>query len=75
MERRFRNNVSIRPNKNKKLAKVEIDWIRTTTIETRNVYRFGTAKKIIVPAGQRRHTVKKVRSPGNKIPMHYAYKN
>ena len=53
VERRSRNNVSIKPNKNKELAKIEVDWIRTATIETRNVYRFWATKKIIVLAGQR----------------------
>ena len=37
VERRFHKNVSIKPNKDNKLAKVEVDWIRTTTIETGHV--------------------------------------
>ena len=66
VERRFCKNVSIKPNKNNKLAEVEVDWIRTTTIETRHVYSFGAAKKIVVLEGQRSHTVKKVKRKNKK---------
>jgi hypothetical protein len=66
VERRFRKNVSIKPNENNKLAKVEVDWIRTTTIETGNIYRFGAAKKIVVLAGQRSDTVKKLKRKNKK---------
>ena len=61
VERRFCKNVSIKPIKNNKLAKVKVDWIRNTIIETGTVYRFGAANKIVVLAGQRSHTVKKVK--------------
>ena len=66
MERRFRKNASIKPNKNNKLAKVEVDWIRIITIDTGNIYRFGAAKKIVVLAGQRSHTVKKLKRKNKK---------
>ena len=66
VERRFCKNVSIKPNKNNKLAKVEVDWIRSTTIETGNVCRFGATKKIVVLAGQRSHTVKKLKRKNEK---------
>ena len=32
VKRSFHKNVSTKPNANDKLAKVEVDWIRTTTI-------------------------------------------
>ena len=63
VERHFRNNVSIKPNGDKKLAKIEVDWIRTTTTETRNVYMFG---EIVILAGQRCHNVKKLKRKNKK---------
>ena len=66
VERRFLRNASIKPNENNKLAKVEVDWTRTTTTETGNVYRFGATKKIIVLAGQGSHTVKKLKRQDKK---------
>ena len=66
MKSGLRNNVRIEPNKNKPLAKSEVDWIRTTTIETRNIYRFGAANKIIVLEGTTDHTIKKVRRENKK---------
>ena len=63
VERHFCKNVSINPNTDNK---VEVDWIRTTTIETGDIYRFGTAKKIIVLASQRSHTVKKLKRKNKK---------
>ena len=64
--RRLCKNVSIEPNENDKLAKFEVDWIRTTTIEIGNVYRFGATKKIVVLAGQRSHTVNKLNRMNKK---------
>jgi hypothetical protein len=55
----LRNNVRIEPNKNKPLAKSEVDWIRTTTTETRDIYGFWAAKKIVVLAGSTNCTIKK----------------
>ena len=66
MERRSQNNVSIKPNKNKELAQIEVDWIGTATIETRNVYRCGVAEKIAVLADERSHTNKKLKRKSKK---------
>ena len=66
VERRFYKNVSIKPNKNNKLDKVEVDWISTTTTETGNIYRFGAAKTIVVLAGQRSHTANKLKRKNKK---------
>ena len=60
MEGDFHNKVNIKPNKTKPLANSEVDWIRNTTIWTRNIYRFGAAKKIVILADQRSHTIKKL---------------
>ena len=61
VERHFCKNISIKPKENNEPAKVEVNWIRTTTIETGNVYRFGATNKIVVLAGRMSHTVKSQR--------------
>ena len=66
VERGLNNNVNIKVNKIKSFANSKVGLIRTTTIETINIYRFGVTNYIVELAGQTDHTIKKARRKNNK---------